>query len=131
MPPDFPPVYRLIVRDLMLSCSIGAYDAERRAPQRVRVNLVLWTRRPPGLSADRLTQVLDYDRIADGIRALTQRGHINLLETLAERIVELALDEPLVEGVRVLAEKPDVYVDAAGVGVELEVWRDGRMPTGA
>ena len=127
--PEPSPLYRLAIRDLMLSCSIGAYDAERRAPQRVRVNIVLWVRRRPGTRGDRLAEVLDYDRIADGVRALAGRGHINLLETLAQKIVDLSLAEPLVEGVRVAAEKPDVYVDAGGVAVEVEACRDGRPAT--
>jgi len=127
-PPPAAGRYRLLLRDLMLNCSIGAYDVERRAPQRVRVNVELWVDRPPGPPADRLAQVLDYDVIAGGIRALPGRGHINLLETLAERILALCLAQPLVAGARVLLEKPDIYVDAAGVGVAMEAWREGEAP---
>src|SRR5262245_49501908 len=38
--------YRILVRDLVLECSIGAYAEERLKTQRVRFNLDLRVRRP-------------------------------------------------------------------------------------
>jgi dihydroneopterin aldolase len=47
-------------------------------------------------------------------------GHINLVETLAEKIAELCLGDGRVETARIRVEKLDVYAEAASVGIEIE-----------
>jgi len=56
----------------------------------------------------------------NGARALTSDGHINLVETLAERIAALCLADARVSSVRVRVEKLDIYEQADSVGVEIE-----------
>jgi dihydroneopterin aldolase len=43
-----------------------------------------------------------------------------LVETLAERMAAVALEDPRVERARVTVEKPDAFPDVAGVGVVVE-----------
>ena len=110
----------LLIHDLVVPCSIGVHDHERHATQRVRINVrvqVADDERPIG---DSIANVVSYEAIVDGIRAIAQSGHINLVETLADRIVDLCLANQRVQGVRVRVEKLDLYPDAAGVGVEVE-----------
>ena len=104
----------------MLPCSIGVHEHERHATQRVRINVrvqVAEDERPVG---DSIANVVSYEAIVDGIRAIAQSGHINLVETLADRIAELCLANQRVRSVWVRVEKLDLYPDAAGVGVEVE-----------
>jgi dihydroneopterin aldolase len=54
------------------------------------------------------------------VREIVASGHVQLIETLAERIAEVALEDRRVAGVRVRVEKLDVYADAASVGIEIE-----------
>jgi dihydroneopterin aldolase len=112
--------YRILVRDLVLECSIGAYPEERLKTQRVRFNLDLRVRRPVPPLNDDLENVLSYDRIIADIRAIIAAGHINLVETLAEQICELCLADRRVARAKVTVEKLDVEPAAAGVGVEIE-----------
>jgi 7,8-dihydroneopterin aldolase/epimerase/oxygenase len=113
-------VYRVFIRDLVLSCSIGVYDHERLAPQRVRVNVDVTAREPGAALDDDIGKVVSYDDLVRRVRSVTGEGHINLVETLAERVAALCLADERVVVVRVRVEKPDVIVDAAGVGVEIE-----------
>jgi dihydroneopterin aldolase len=69
---------------------------------------------------DDLTNVLSYDAVIAAIKRLVADGHINLVETLAERIAETCLADHRVTHVRVSVEKLEVEPDAAGVGVEIE-----------
>jgi dihydroneopterin aldolase len=46
-------------------------------------------------------------------------GHINLVETLAERVAEICLVPDDARDVRVRVEKLDIVPDAAAVGVEI------------
>lgn len=112
--------HRLFVRDLELEGHIGVRAHELGRAQRVRINLELTVRDPADPLADRYENVVCYDEVVSAVRRLVAAGHVNLVETLAERIAALCLEDPRVEAARVRVEKLDVYPDAAGVGVEIE-----------
>lgn len=113
-------VYRIFVKDLVLTCSIGAYPEERLKPQRVRFNVDLRARTSAGPVDDDLANVFSYDTVTAGIRRLIASGHINLVETLAEQIAEYCLADPRIVQARVSVEKLDIEPAAAGVGIEIE-----------
>lgn len=112
--------YRILVRDLVLDCNIGAYPEEREKTQKVRFNLDLRVRRPIPPLDDDLEKVISYDKIIAGIRTLVASGHINLVETLAEKICDICLADRRVARAKVMVEKLEVEPAAAGVGVEIE-----------
>ena len=109
---------QVFVRDLELVARIGAHDHEKHAGQRIRINLDIEVvdDRDHG---DRLENVVCYERIFDGIKAVVAAGHVNLVETLAERIAAVALADHRVEGVHVRVEKLEAIPEAASVGVEI------------
>jgi len=115
-----PSYRRVFVRDLILPCAIGVHAHEQDAPQRVRINVDLMVREVDLALQDRIENVVSYEHIVKGARALTSDGHINLVETLAERIADLCLADARVSSVRVRVEKLDIYEQAASVGVEIE-----------
>ncbi|MSO64830.1 MAG: dihydroneopterin aldolase [Alphaproteobacteria bacterium] len=108
---------RIFIRDLVLEVLIGVHRHERRQRQPVRINIDLVV--DGGVSEDRLEQVVDYESVVADVRDLVTRGHINLVETLAERIAGYCLTDPRVEEARIRVEKLAVLPDAASVGVEL------------
>jgi 7,8-dihydroneopterin aldolase/epimerase/oxygenase len=112
-------VRHLFIRDLVLPCRIGVYAHEHGAPQRVRLNFDLGVQedQPP---EERLERVVDYAELLDRVRGAVAAGHVELVETLAERLAALCLEDPRVRSVRVRVEKLDVLPDAASVGVEIE-----------
>ncbi len=110
----------VFVRDLVLACNIGVHQHEKGQPQRVRINLDLGVWEGNGLHGDRLENVVCYEDIVTRVRAVTADGHVNLAETLAERIAALCLQDPTCRSVRVRVEKLDVFEDASSVGVEIE-----------
>jgi len=125
---DIAPLTRnMFIRDLVLPASIGVYPHEHEAVQRVRINLDLTIEdQPPGnlsrpaVGRDDLSRVVDYEAIVNRVRAIVAAGHVQLVETLAERLVETCLADARVAGARVRVEKLDVFADAASAGVEIE-----------
>jgi 7,8-dihydroneopterin aldolase/epimerase/oxygenase len=113
-------LYRILVRDLVLKCMIGIHAHELLAPQRVRINVDMAVLEKAGPLSDDIANVVSYEDVIDGIKALLAEGHINLVETLAEKIAGLCLDDERVETVRIRVEKLDVYAEAASVGIEIE-----------
>lgn len=118
-----PGMRHVFLRDVVLLARIGIYEHEHAEPQRVRVNVDLGVDEGPE-EGDELARVVDYERVADAVRAIAAKGHIRLVETLAERIARACLADPRVRFARVRVEKLDVFPDAASAGVEVERARD-------
>jgi 7,8-dihydroneopterin aldolase/epimerase/oxygenase len=113
-------LYRMFVKDLVLQVKIGAYPHERLRPQPVRINVDLQVREASGPLNDDLVNVLSYDRIIAAIKDHIAKGHINLVETLAEDIATICLADARVVHARIGVEKLAVEPNAAGVGIEIE-----------
>lgn len=113
-------VRHVFIRDLLLTCLIGVHKHEQKKPQRVRINLDLAVMEDAEDIGDRLSEVVCYEDVADGIRNLLAKGHVNLVETLAEQIAEMCLADARVRTARVRVEKLDVFPDATSAGVEIE-----------
>ena len=64
--------------------------------------------------------MVDYEKVAERVRALVAAGHVRLVETLAERIAETCLADRRVLMARVRVEKLDIFADATSAGVEVE-----------
>ncbi|MDH3230306.1 MAG: dihydroneopterin aldolase [Alphaproteobacteria bacterium] len=112
--------YLIRITDLVLPASIGVYDREKQAPQRVRINVELQVAEHGRPRDDDIANVLSYEDIVSGIRMIVGRGHINLVETLAEEIADLCLADLRVAQARIGVDKLDVEPDAAAVGIEIE-----------
>ena len=110
----------VFIRDLVLTALVGVHRHEKNGQQRVRINLDMDVPEPGEPIQDKLVEVVCYEEIVLGIRAIVNAGHINLLETLAERIASKILSDDRISVVRVRIEKLDVFADAASVGVEIE-----------
>lgn len=110
----------VFIRDLVVPASVGVWNHEKGRVQRIRINVDLGVGEPQVPPPDRLDAVVCYDRVTRAVRAMAAGEHVHLLETLAERIAAVALEDPRVRNVRVRVEKLDVYDDAASVGVEIE-----------
>ncbi len=117
--------YRVRVRDLLIPCSIGIHDHERRRTQRVRINIELDVADPGPFSTEDFAQVLNYETIVSGVRAIADAGHIELVETLAERIAAMCLADPRSVSVTIGVEKLDAYSEAESVGVSIVRERRG------
>jgi dihydroneopterin aldolase len=116
---------KVFVRDLILPCRIGVYSHEKHSEQRVRINLELTCVEHPAIN-DEYQNVVCYAAVVENIRRLLAEGHINLVETLAERIAALCLEDHRVLGAKVRVEKLDVIPEASAVGVEIERQRVNR-----
>jgi dihydroneopterin aldolase len=99
---------------------IGAHDFEKGVTQRLIFNVELFVPFAGSTpQTDSLSEVVDYDFVREQIARRIARGHVELQETLCDELVEQLLAHPQVRAVRLSTQKPDVYPDCAGVGVEV------------
>ena len=114
------PHYRIFVRDLVLTGLIGVHSHEQDQPQRIQFNVDLMSEDGCITADDKIANVVSYEDIVSGIKNLLARGHVGLVETLAEEIANMCLSDGRVRVVRVRVEKLDVFDEAASVGIEIE-----------
>ena len=108
----------VFLRDYVVPVEIGAYAHEHGHTQRVRFNVEAEVTRING--ADDMRSVFSYDVIMDAIRMILAGGHIELVETIAERLAESVLLHERVRAVAVQVEKLDVAPGAVGVRIRRE-----------
>ena len=116
-------IRHVFIRDFMVECLIGVYDYEKSVPQRVRINLDLAVDEGEHPIIDDIRNVVSYETMANSILAIANEGHVNLVETFAERIADMCFEDPRVYSVRVRIEKLDILENAESVGVEIERFR--------
>ena len=122
-PPNITPtpeaIRKVFIKDFVGTCALGIHRHEKETRQRVRVNLelsVIDTGPPPG---DHIRQVVCYEDVAEDIRRLFDGPHVQLVETLAEKIAVLCFKDERVTAVRVRVDKLDVFQDAESAGIEI------------
>jgi len=106
----------VFVRDLVMQVEIGAYGFERGHTQRVRFCVDAEVYR--NIGPDDMRCVFSYDVIMDAIKIILASGHIELVETIAERFADSLLLHERVHAVEVQVEKLDV-APPASVGVRI------------
>ena len=115
----------VFIRDLILNCTIGIHAHEKDGPQRIRINLDLGVAEGDQPINDDISNVTCYEKLAAGINPIVARGHVNLVETLADEIAKMSLANRRVQTARVRIEKLDIFENAGSVGVEIE--RDSQV----
>ena len=110
----------VFVRDLDLRALIGIYEHEKTDPQRIIVNIDLSVTEGEGPKDDDIGHVVSYEIVVKKVEQIIAEGHINLVETLCEKIAAACLRDKRVVAARVRVEKPDIIKNARSVGVEIE-----------
>ena len=110
----------VFVEDLALHAEIGLYDHERGRTQPLSVDVELAL--SPAI-AQGIHGTVNYETLAAKARALAASGHIELVETFAERLAADCLDHPRAVRVRVRVRKGEAIKGAAAAGVELTASR--------
>jgi dihydroneopterin aldolase len=110
----------VFVRDLEIEALLGIYPEEKTKPQRIVVNIDLSVKEGDDPTSDDIKNVVSYEIVVKKVEAIVMKGHVNLVETLAELIAIACLKDGRVMAARVRIEKPDVIKNARSVGVEIE-----------
>jgi dihydroneopterin aldolase len=113
---------KVFVTGLKVQAEIGVYKHEIGRVQPLVIDVELDV---PTAGAGRLSDTLNYETILEAARAIAGAGHIELVETFAERLAQTCLADPRVTKARVRVEKPLALApDAVAAGVEITIARD-------
>ena len=110
----------ILIRDLRIEVLIGIHKRERHVAQTVSVDLDIGIPGTTVFASDKVADTIDYEQVSLKIAALAGTGHWRLVETLAERIARMLLDEFGAPWLNVSVAKIDILPNAKFVGVTIE-----------
>lgn len=95
----------IFVRNWVIDCNIGVYAEEKGVTQKVRLSLEAHLTKGVRSTKDEMVEVPSYTDLIDAVRTIADSGHINLVETFAERIAERCLEDRRIASIRICIEK--------------------------
>ena len=110
----------IYLSDLRIDTVIGVWEWDRRVRQTVSLDIEMATDIRQAAASDALEDTLDYKAVAKRVIAFVEESRFQLVETLAERVAQLILDEFPVPWVRLRLNKPGAIRGARDVGVLIE-----------
>jgi len=110
----------IYLRDLRIETIIGIFDWEREIKQTISFDLDMAADIRKAAASDAIEDTLDYKTLSKRIIAFVEASSFQLVETLAEQVAAIILDEFNVSWVRVRLDKVGAIRGASGVGVIIE-----------
>ena len=110
---------RFILQGLETQASIGIYDHERVATQRIIIDAELCLYATTEPLDDQIGSTLNYDLIRETILDIVSAQHYDLQETLARKLFDALHSLDDVEAVQVRTSKPDAYNDCKTIAYQL------------
>jgi dihydroneopterin aldolase len=101
----------------------GVLEHERRDGQLFRVDLTLGLDSRPAAHSDQLRDTVDYGTLSTRVKEAIEHEPVDLVETLAQRIADLCLEDERVAWATVTVHKPDAPIEATFSDVVLTITR--------
>jgi len=111
---------KIFIHALKTETIIGIYDWERQVRQTVLVDIEISADIRKAALTDSIEDTLNYKRVAKRVLAFVEASQFHLVETLAEHVAMLILEEFGVGWVRITLSKPGAVRSSRDVGVALE-----------
>jgi dihydroneopterin aldolase len=111
---------RIFIRELKTEAIIGIYDWERQVKQTVLLDIDFSADIRKAALTDSVQDTLNYKRVAKRVLSFVEASQFHLVETLAEHIAMLILEEFGVAWVSIVLSKPGAVRSSRDVGVALE-----------
>lgn len=115
----------ILIRDLRVEALIGIHRREHHVRQTLSIDLDIGLPSQAVFESDKVADTIDYEQVALRIRALAASGHFRLVETFADRVAALLVQDFGAPWVKVSAAKIGILPNAKFVGVTLERGKPG------
>lgn len=102
----------------------GVFDFEREQGQRFVIDLTLGLDTGAAAASDDLGDTIDYGQLVTRVVEAVENDPVDLVETLAQRLANVALSDARVEWARVTVHKPQAPIDATFADVALTITRN-------
>ena len=116
---------KIILTDLRIDAVIGIWDWEKRNPQTISIDLEMQTDTKKASQLDSIEDALDYKAVSKRVKQFIQESQFNLIETAAENVAKIILEEFDVQWLKLRVSKPFAIRGSRNVGVCIERTKDG------
>jgi dihydroneopterin aldolase len=113
-------VDKLFLSELKVETIIGFLEWERRVKQTVSIDLEIATDARRVAREDTEAAALNYERLAKRVSAFVEASRFQLVETLAEAVARIIVQEFGAPWVKVSISKPGAIQGSREVGVVIE-----------
>ena len=110
----------IVIRDLRVEALIGIHKRERHVVQTLSIDLEIGIPGTAVFASDKVADTIDYEQVVLRIKALAASGHFRLVETFADRIARMLIDELGAPWAKVSAAKLGILANTRYVGVTIE-----------
>ena len=110
----------VFIRELRADTVIGVYDWEREVRQTMVLDLEMACDNRLAARADDISDALDYAAVSTRLLEFIENSQFQLIETLAEQVAAIVLEEFNVPWLRLRLYKPGAVAQARDVGVLIE-----------
>jgi dihydroneopterin aldolase len=108
------------INDLRIETVIGIYDWEREIRQVISIDLEMAADNRKAAATESIEDALNYKAVAKRLIQFVEASEFQLVETLAERVAEIVLEEFGVDWLRLKLGKPGAVTGSREVGVIIE-----------
>lgn len=108
------------IRELEVRTIIGIFDWEREQRQIVSLDLEMGSDIAAAAGTDTIENALDYKAVAKRLIHFIETSDFFLVETLAERVTDIVVNEFSVPWVKLRLGKPGAVTGSKDVGVIIE-----------
>ena len=115
---------KIFIHGLKTEAIIGIFDWERQVKQTVIVDIEISADIRKAALSDSIDDTLNYKRVAKRALVFVEESKFHLVETLAEHVAMLILEDFGIAWVRISLSKPGAIRNSRDVGVMLERNRD-------
>ena len=109
----------IFLHDLRVETIVGIWDWERKIRQTVSIDLEMAADIRNAAASDSIDDTLDYKLVSKRVQQFVSESSFQLIETLAEKVAEVILNEFDLPWVEVRLSKPGAIRGAKNVGVKI------------
>jgi dihydroneopterin aldolase len=115
----------VFIRELKVDTVVGIYDWEKRMRQHVVLDIEMGADIARAAKTDAIGDTLDYKAVAKRVHQFIQEGQFGLVETLAEKVAGIIMQEFQVPWVKITLNKTGAVSGSRSVGVVIERGKRG------
>jgi dihydroneopterin aldolase len=110
----------VFIEDLRIETIIGIYDWERKVKQTISLDIEMAADNIKPAASENIDDALNYKAVAKRMISFTEESQFQLVETLAERLVEIIMNDFNVPWCRLKLSKLGAVTGSRSVGVIIE-----------
>ena len=119
---------KVLIKELILSLTLGYYNFEKEKPQKVKFSLEAnYQDKKPTNDKD-LKSIVNYSKLVKLIKKLVKNKHYNFLETLAEDVFDELFKDRRIDKISLQIEKLEIIKDCTSVGIQISKKRSDAKP---